>query len=79
MILYKGRMFSNEKSISFAKEIESCYDNGTLMFLNKDSLDCYLTIEGEVCSNNFTCSDISEKEELMSYAEENRVSISWLD
>lgn len=78
MILYKGRMFSNQKALEFASKIESCYDVGTLMFESEDSLTCFVSYEGEPCSEYFTCSSEEEKEEMMDFAREHRVSISWL-
>lgn len=78
MILYKGRLFSNQEAIEFAQSIERGYDMVTLMFESKNSLTCFLSCEGEVCSKYFTCSNEDEKEEFIKLAEDNRVSISWL-
>lgn len=78
MINYKGRMFSGEKALEFVSKIESCYEEETLMFESKDSLTCFISYDGEPCSDYFTCSSKEEKEEIIGFAEERGLSISWL-
>lgn len=77
MIIYKGRMFKNNEYVKFAKEIESCFDVGTLVFESKDSLVCYLECEGEVVSKTYDCKTQEQKEEIENFAREHFVGVTW--
>lgn len=76
-IVYDGYIFKDEEEYNFYKEMQSVYDVGTLVFKSRDSLKCALEVEGEVCSNEFTCTDKEHKEYLIEMAKENKLSVSW--
>lgn len=77
MYFYKGVFLDSEDDVKFVNEIESMYDVGTLKFNSKDSLVCHLEYEGEVCSNDYDCKTIENKETIIEVADENRVGVSW--
>lgn len=77
MILYKGRMFESDEYVELAKEIESCFDVGTLVFESEDSLVCHLECEGEVVSKTYDCKTQEQKEEIENFAKEHFVGVTW--
>lgn len=77
MYWYKGVFLDSEEDIKFVDEIESMYDVGTLKFNDKDSLLCHLEYDGEVCSSDYDCKTIENKESILLIAKENRVEVSW--
>lgn len=77
MYWYKGVFLDSEEDIKFVDEIESMYDVGTLKFNDKDSLLCHLEYDGEVCSSDYDCKTIENKESILLIAKENRVGVSW--
>lgn len=77
MYWYNGVFLNSDKDVDFVTKIESLYDVGTLKFKSKDSLLCHLEYEGAICSDDFDCKTLNNKNTMIEIAEENRLGVSW--
>lgn len=77
MYWYKGVFLDSEDDVKFVDEIESMYDVGTLKFKSEDSLLCHLEYDGIVCSNDYDCKTVENKDTMILVARENKVGVDW--